>query len=204
LPEPSRRRRGAAWALIGAGGHAKALVEAIEATGGRVAVYVDARRSTWLDRPCIARDADLADLSLQIAIGFGAIDPAGLISRLAKLDALLDRGFLAPPLCHPAAHVSAGATLAPGVVVLAGAVVQPGARIGKGVIVNSGAIVEHDAAVGNGSHVAPGAIVLGDASVGRAVMVGAGAVVIQGSRVPDRGLVRATSLWLDKGARRKK
>jgi sugar O-acyltransferase (sialic acid O-acetyltransferase NeuD family) len=189
----SRKRR---WALVGAGGHAKALVEAIDDRGETVEVYVDAKTSGWLDLPRLATDEELLDRRLRLLIGFGATGPEGLVTRLAKLRSYIDRGFEAPPLVHRDATVSRGATLGAGTVVLAKAVVQPGAIVGAGVIVNTGAIVEHDARIDDGVHVAPGAIVLGGAHIGECAMIGAGAVVLQFAKVPAGRLVKVNTRWL--------
>jgi len=176
--------------LVGAGGHAKAIVEAIEAAGGSLRGYVDPCAAAWLDRPRYAADGD-APATGGAAIGVGGIDPDALARRLALLERYAARGFALPPVVHPAATVSRTAALGAGVVVLAGAVVQPDGVIGDGAIVNSRALVEHDCRIGRGAHVAPGAIVLGGCTVGECAMVGAGSVVLPGSEVPERATVRA-------------
>lgn len=181
--------------LVGAGGHAKAICEAISAAGGSVSAYVAPEPASWLTARHIAEDAAANPDDGEAVLGIGGVEPEALARRLALLDQYLERGFAASPVRHQAAQVSPSAVLEPGVVVLAGAVVQPGARIGRGAIINSNALVEHDSSIGAGSHVAPGAIVLGDCRVGDCCMIGAGAVVLQGARVPDRTLVRATRLF---------
>ena len=158
--------------LVGAGGHAKAVCEAIAEAGGRIEAYVARQPADWLDAPHIAHDDEAVPGSGTAVLGIGGVTPDQLDKRLGLLDAYLERGFGAAPVVHHAAHVSPSAELAPGAVVLAGAVVQPDARISRGVIVNSGALVEHDSAVGAGSHVAPGAIILGDCTVGDCCMIG--------------------------------
>ncbi len=177
--------------LVGAGGHAKALVEAVMAQGGRIVLYIDRSAAEWLDAPRETSDEAASPADGNLLLGLGGTDPKGLEQRLALLDRYLTRGFQADPLVHPAAWVSSSARLESGAVVLAGAVVQPNVRIGRGSIVNSGAIVEHDSTVGDGSHIAPGAIVLGGCDVGRCCMIGAGAVILPNAQVSDRSLVAA-------------
>lgn len=183
--------------LVGAGGHAKALVEALVAAGLAVTAYVDRADCTWLpglrryetDDSSKDHDAD------GFALGMGAVNPEGLARRLDLFRRYAARGWAAPAVVHPAATVSASAALGAGSQTLAGAVVQPGAAIGVAAIVNTGAIVEHDSLVGDGAHVAPGAIVLGGVRVGACAMIGAGAVVLQGASVPGGTLVPANTRY---------
>lgn len=184
------------WLLVGAGGHAKAIVETIRSQGGDIDAYVDERTVDWLAARRIPGDAEAIAASARppIAIGFGATSPNALRRRLALVRRYLDAGFSAPPVVHPVAFVSASARLESAVVVLGGAVVQPAASIGTGAIVNSRALVEHDSVIGAGAHVAPGAIVLGGCKVGDCAMLGAGSVLIQGGSLADFALVPAAAL----------
>jgi len=180
--------------LVGAGGHAKAIVEALEANGKTIAAYADPQTQNWIDaRRVDGDDAALALPKGEVVIGVGGMKGEDLARRLELLETYLDAGWNAIPLVHPSATVSKTANLAIGAIVLAGAIVQPGTRIGRGAIVNTGAIVEHDSVVGDGAHIGPGAIVLGGCSVGGTAMVGAGAVVLPlaeiaaGALVPSMG-----------------
>lgn len=177
--------------LVGAGGHAKALVEVIAMNGGTIAKYVDRVSAVWLDAPQETRDEAVEPAMGMMVLGIGGTKPDQLEKRLALFQGYLSRGFQAEPVVHPAAWVSRSAKLGAGSVVLAGAVVQPDARVGQSVIINTGAIIEHDSEIGDGSHVAPGAIVLGGARVGRCCMIGAGSVILALVHVPDRSLVPA-------------
>lgn len=177
--------------LIGAGGHAKAVAEAAEASIGDIVAYVDPRPADWLRIARLTTDADVKANGIPVVIGMGGVTAMQLKARLALLNSYLDRGHPAPAIVHPQAHVSPTARLDAGAIVLAGAVVQPGAVIGRGAIVNTRAVVEHDSTIGDGSHVAPGAIVLGGCRVGSCAMIGAGAVVLPAAAIDDEALVPA-------------
>jgi sugar O-acyltransferase (sialic acid O-acetyltransferase NeuD family) len=179
--------------LVGAGGHAKGVAEALALSGHPVAVYVDPKRADWLKAAHRTDDAAVTSAEGVLAMGVGGVAPANLKNRLALLDRYLARGFDAPPVIHPAAVVSGTARLAAGAIVLAGAIVQPDARIGRGALVNTGAVVEHDSVVEEGAHVGPGAIVLGGVTVGACCMIGAGAVVLPGAAVPAMTTVAAAT-----------
>lgn len=183
--------------LVGAGGHAKAVYEAVVATGDSVTAYADVRPAGWLAARHWVDDqaADREEPNTLVVIGIGGATPESLRSRLAVLERYVQKGRTAPTVMHRTACVSPAAVLGPGVTVLAGAVVQPSAEIGRGAIVNTRAVVEHDSTIGAGSHVAPGAVVLGDCVIGECVMIGAGAVVLPGSAVPDDTLIPALSRY---------
>jgi UDP-N-acetylbacillosamine N-acetyltransferase len=119
-----------------------------------------------------------------VALGFGN-DAA----RLALAESLLGEGLSLPYLVHPAASVSASATLGAGTVVAAGAIVGPGASLGRACIVNTGAIVEHDCRIDDGAHVGPGACMGGLVAVGRCAWIGVGASVRDRVRIAPRALV---------------
>jgi sugar O-acyltransferase (sialic acid O-acetyltransferase NeuD family) len=191
MAAPRRPLMGTACLLIGAGGHAKAVAEAAEASIGRVTAYVDPRAADWLKAAHLSTDCEVTASLIPIVMGMGGVTTAQLKARLALLDTYLGRKHPAPAVVHPQAHVSPVARLEAGAIVLAGAVVQPGAMIGRGAIVNTRAVVEHDSHIGEGSHVAPGAIVLGGCRVGRCAMIGAGAVVLPAAVVDDEALIPA-------------
>jgi sugar O-acyltransferase (sialic acid O-acetyltransferase NeuD family) len=185
------------YVLIGAGGHARAIVEGIDRSGGTVVAYVDPRESRWLSVRRISEQALSAEIAAGagIVIGIGGVTPESLEKRLSLLEGYRTSGMPAPAVVHPRAHVSSSAILEQGTIVLAGAVIQPGVMIHRGGIVNTGAIVEHDSEIGAGSHIAPGAIVLGGCRIGRCCMIGAGAVILPGTTVADRSLVAAATRY---------
>lgn len=181
--------------LIGAGGHAKLLVEMLATSGDRVTGYIDPKKSEWLNAKHLEETYPFEDRGIRIVMGLCGVTPAALERRLAMLGGWIDRGFDTPVLVHPSAVVSKTARIEPGAMVLAQAIVQPGAVIGRGVVVNTGAIVEHDSIIDAGVHVAPGAIVLGGVRVGSCSMIGAGSVVLVGTQVPAGTLVKAQSRY---------
>lgn len=183
--------------LVGAGGHAKAIVEALDAQGIALEAYVDRHEANWIATRRLDDDeAALAEGVLRpFVLGLGGTLPKALARRFALFKRYQTAGCPAPSIIHPASQVSPSAQIDDGSIILAGAVVQPGAVIESAAIVNTGAIVEHDSRLGAGSHLAPGAILLAAVSVGRCAMIGAGAVALPGSRVPDDCLVPAATRY---------
>ncbi|WIW95935.1 acetyltransferase [Altererythrobacter rubellus] len=173
------------YLVIGAGGHARVVADALIAGGGEVIAFIDREPGAeLLGRPVLSESRDLVEFdraAIQLAIGVGGtrggapgILRAGLIERLSR------EGWMIADVIHPAAAISPSARLGEGVQVLARAVVQPNALIGDGTIVNTAAVVEHDAIVGSHCHISIGAILSGGVTVGANSHIGAGACIREG------------------------
>lgn len=177
--------------VVGGGGHALVLVDALLLSGDSVLGVLDAEPSSKGRRLCgvpiIGDDSQLERFDRRTVTlingigGVGSPSALGLRQRLqVRLEAL---GWSFGSVRHPAATVSQHAQLEEGTQVLAGAVIQAAARVDRGVIVNTGAIVEHDVTIGAWAHIAPGAVLCGAVSVGDGSHVGAASVVRQGIRL---------------------
>jgi sugar O-acyltransferase (sialic acid O-acetyltransferase NeuD family) len=184
--------------IIGAGGHARMVVEIFRAMGlGTPQAVLDADSSRWggeLDGvPIVGGDDCLGELALKGArcfvVGVGATADNARRRRVFEMG--LAAGLQPLLLQHPTAIVSPRAAIAAGTQVFPGAIVNAGSLIGANVIVNSGAIVEHDCIIEDHAHVATGAVLTGTVSVGCGAHIGAGAVVRQRLRVGEWAVVGA-------------
>jgi sugar O-acyltransferase (sialic acid O-acetyltransferase NeuD family) len=190
--------------VVGAGGHGQVVAEALQASGRRVAGYVDrsvAAGTEIAGLPVLGDDAWLrTDGGYDLANGVGGTGAASVSGRRRALQERLEAaGFSFVPVRHPSAVISGGADIGPGVQLLARSVVQTGARIGAGAILNTGAIVEHGCRVGAFAHCATGAILCGDVTIGSDAHVGAGAVIRQGVTLEDGVVVGAGAVVLEPG-----
>lgn len=179
--------------VLGAGGHARVVVEALRASGRQVDGCLDPRADAasaglpilggdeWLSTP--------AAKGVEIAVGVGANPDTEPRRRLHLLAS--SRGAALCTVVAPGAWVSPTARLGEGCQVLTGAIVHAGATIGAGAVVNTGAVVEHDASVADHAFVSPRAVLCGAAAVGELAFVGAGAIVLPGVRVGRRAVVPA-------------
>jgi len=171
--------------LLGAGGHAAVVADALLASGGEIAGVVDPSYTPgdeWRyglrvlgDDQCIN---DYAVDEIALVNGLGVLP--GQNRRRALYQHWRGRGYAFTAVVHPAAIVGRQVTIGEGVQIMAGAVVNSGASLGPNTIINTRAVIEHDVAVGDHCHIAPGAVVCGDCRVQVDCFVGAGAVVIQG------------------------
>lgn len=179
--------------VVGAGGHGQVVADALLAAGATVLGFVEpgtVAGTLAAGLPVLGDDDWLAvDGGYDLANGLGGAGEAnGRGRRRAVQQRLEAAGFRFTGVRHPSALVSPGATIEPGVQLLARCVVQTGARIGAGSIINTGAIIEHGCRIGMFSHCATGAILCGDVSVGADSHIGAGAVIRQGV-VLENGVV---------------
>lgn len=182
--------------VIGAGGHAAVVADALLAAGREVLGFTDvdpARKGAMLcGRPVLGDDNVLAGRradGVVLVNGIGGVRSTEL--RRAVQSRLTANGWQFAGVHHPAAIVSPLARLASDVQVLAGAIVQVGAALGSGTIVNTAAVVEHDCVVGEFVHIAPRAVLCGDVRVGDESHIGAGAVVRQGLQLGPRTVAGA-------------
>ncbi len=178
--------------LVGAGGHARAIVEALTVARCPIESYVDPRPNDWLKARHLCSDAEAEALPVErFVLGVGGLAPEQLLKRLALFRNYRARGWMSHTVIHGSAVISKDSKFGEGCIILARAVIQPAVELGDAVIINTAAVIEHDSSVGTGTHVAPGAIILGGCKVGEACMIGAGALVLPGARVPDATLVPA-------------
>lgn len=188
---------------LGAGTHAKSLLEALRSTGEfDVVALVDDDRSRvgaeLLGCP-IRGPETLAELHTEgVADAFVGIGGVGSSkARKAAFSRLLEVEFRLPPIVHAAAHVSSFARVGQGCHVLAAAVVNADAELGDDVIVNTAAVVEHDCRIRSHVHIGPGALLGGLVTVEADAQVGMGAVVIQERTIGAGAFVAAGAVVIE-------
>jgi UDP-perosamine 4-acetyltransferase len=186
------------YVILGAGGHAAVLIDALLSAGAKPplgALCPDA--GLWgqkiLGAPILGDDDLLAELASgaakAFAVGVGSVGDTRLRRRLFELG--LRNGLKPLFIRHPTAIVAPSSTHGAGFQLLAGAIVGARATIGRNVLINTRAVVEHDCHLDDHVHVATGAILCGAARVGEGAHVGAGAVVNQGVAIGEGAIIGA-------------
>jgi len=177
--------------IIGAGGHAKVVVDALRRSGREILGLVDNDLEkvgeTVLGVPVIGGDDAIekytpADVNL--AIGLGPVR-----QRQALFSTFKKRGYAFANAIHPAAVVADSARIGEGAQIMAGAVIQPDAIIGDNVIINTRASVDHDCVIGDHVHIAPGATLAGGVWIGEGSMIGVGATLLENVRIGDNCVI---------------
>lgn len=178
-------------AIIGTGGHAKVVVDALLALGWKTSAIdfmtEDARAvggeffgqvirrlppETRIDRP------------VHVAIGSNAAR-----SRIAT--ALRANGTVLFTIIHPRAIVSASGRVGDGSFVAAGAIIGPGAVVGQGCVANHGSVIDHDCLVEDFVHVAPNSTLGGGVIAHANVLIGAGANILPRLTIGPNAIVGA-------------
>ncbi|MCW3151044.1 acetyltransferase [Achromobacter spanius] len=176
--------------IVGAGGHAKVVLDALLLMGGFTPSVMDdnpALNGTTLLQTNVCaplEESKAHDRYFHIAIGSNAVR-AELFARF------IAAGGKPLTITHPAACISAYAQIEAGAFIAAHAVVAPSARIGAGAIINHGAIIDHDCVVGPHTHIAPQASLAGGVHIGEQAMIGAGANILPGLKIDVRAIIGA-------------
>lgn len=185
--------------LIGAGGHARSVIDIVEQIGQhRIAGLIDRREllgSSCLGYPVIGCDDDLPELlreGMQAFITIGQIGAPGPRLRIYEQLRLLNASM--PSIISPTSLVSRHAWLGIGSLIGHAAIVHAGARIGDNVIINTRALIEHDVEIADHCHIATGALINGGTIIETGSFIGSGAILREGIRIGAGSFIGAGAL----------
>ncbi|MEP3428010.1 MAG: NeuD/PglB/VioB family sugar acetyltransferase [Hyphomicrobiales bacterium] len=177
--------------LIGAGGHAKVVYEAMIHAGyaeTEVTLRAD-RTQNFMGRSVVSPEfpENMHGLHAHVAIGDNSV-------RARLLRAAVKRGATLLRVIHPGAKLSPSTTIADGSFIACGAILAASVTVGTGVIVNHGSIIDHDCRIDHNTHIAPGAVMGGGVSIGQNVLLGANATILPGLDIGNDVLIGAGSV----------
>jgi sugar O-acyltransferase (sialic acid O-acetyltransferase NeuD family) len=174
--------------VIGAGGHSKVVISALQAAGIAIEAVYDDDPAKWGQK--------LLGVEVRgpIAALNGSSDRRGIIgvgdNRIRqKLSQELPLKWIS--VIHPFSCVHPTARIGEGSVIMAGAVIQPDAIVGRHCIVNTSASIDHDCRVGDFSSLGPGTNLSGGVQLGNRCMLGTGCAVLPGVCIEDNVTVGA-------------
>lgn len=186
--------------IIGAGGHAKNLIECIDLEKYTIAGILDKDDLHIHERingiEIIGNDREMEKYhkkGIECAIiGVGHIGNYQVRELLYQK--LKNAQFRLINAIHESSYISPSAMLGEGIVVMPGAAVNAEAHIGMNVILNTHAVVEHETIIGDNVHLAPGVVVAGGVCIGNNSFIGAGSTIIQGITIGTNAIVGAGSV----------
>ncbi len=189
--------------VIGASGHAKVVIDALERAGEHVVVgLIDARKpagTPWYGHTVLGDEAALAGLVDELELEGVIIGVGDNAVRAAVADQVSTEVPALPFVnaVHPSAQLAGGASLGMGVVVAAGAVLGPDTTVSDHAIVYTGASLDHDGALGRCASLAPGVVTGGDVRIGAHTAIAIGATVLHGRSIGPHTVVGAGSVVVD-------
>lgn len=178
--------------IIGAGGHAKVIIELLRGSGVTIAGLTDADSTprNVLGVPVLGDDGLLPILLSQgIRNAFVALGDNRL--RLDIGVGLQALGFHLVNAISPRATISPSARLGCGIAIMAGAVINAEAKIGDLVIINTGAGIDHETVLGAACHIGPGVAIAGGVRIGSSALLGIGSSVAPGRTVGEGAIIGA-------------
>ncbi|VAW70945.1 4-amino-6-deoxy-N-Acetyl-D-hexosaminyl-(Lipid carrier) acetyltrasferase, partial [hydrothermal vent metagenome] len=173
--------------ILGAGGHAKVLINMLNLVGRPIIGIVDPFREVGFllqDIKVLGDDNIISSYSsaeIELVNGIGALPDKNIRWLLA--DKHRKQGFKFATVIHPSAMVANDVSLGQGVQIMAGSIIQPSVSIGTDSIINTGTIVEHDCVIADKCHLGPGVVFSGAVKIGEETYIGTGTSVINGINI---------------------
>jgi sugar O-acyltransferase (sialic acid O-acetyltransferase NeuD family) len=188
-------------AILGAGGHARDVLDVLEACNEEAPVYdvlgfvVEAGHgevgAIVNGRPILGDFGWLATHAAEARL-IAAVGSPALRRRLVEAARARD-GRFAEPVVHPSAIRTKRITLGEGSVVGAGVTMTSLIRVGRHVQVNNGCTIAHDVVLGDYATLSPGARISGNVEIGEGAYVGTGASLIEKISVGPWSIIGAGS-----------
>lgn len=168
--------------LVGAGGHAGVVAEAVIATGDNrpiltrtiIGALDDDKQVGEMSHGMVVRGS-LNDLKKYMVPAIDIFLAIGSNEDRYRLFMELP-AFRTINIIHPTARVMTD-QIGLGTFIAAGAHVGPECRIGQGSIINTNASLDHNSFVGQFSSLAPGVVTGGWVTIGDRTMIGIGAMI---------------------------
>ncbi len=184
--------------VLGAGGHAKVLIEALRLLEREIIGITD---PAMLDSPeyfgvkVLGDDSQVFNYSsneVELVNGIGAM-PGNNLRRMLS-ESMEQRGYKFTEVIHPSAVIASDVEIGSGAQIMAGVVIQPSVSVGRSCIINTGVNLDHDCVIHDDCHLAPGVTLSGNIDIGKRTHIGTGASIIQGITVGKDCVIAAGSV----------
>jgi sugar O-acyltransferase (sialic acid O-acetyltransferase NeuD family) len=172
--------------VVGAGGHAKVVIDAAEAAGFEIAGVLGTAgdASEILGHPVSQDPEGVQADGFIVAIGDNALRSRFFAEYRAA-------GLAPSSVVHPSAILGTDVVIGDGTFIAAGVIVNTGARVGADTILNTGCTLDHDCIIGAHSHIGPQAALCGAVILGEGVLLGVGSCASPRSSVGEWSVVGA-------------
>jgi len=184
--------------VLGAGGHAKVITEALILSGREIIGLVSPDHevgSCILGFSVLGDDTKIFEYPIdevELVNGVGSL-PYNTLRWNLSTD-MRGRGYRFATIIHPSAIVSPDVKIDSGAQIMAGVVIQTGCMIGRDVIINTGALIDHDSVIEESCHLAPGTVCSGGVFIEKNTHIGTGSTIIQNVNIGQNSVVAAGSI----------
>lgn len=181
--------------VLGAGGHAKVVIEILHAAGYQVSYCVgdDDSPNECMGIPVLKGDEQLFRLyDAGYSLVFPAIGSNTIRERAATC--AIEIGYELVNAISPYAIVSQSLVLGRGVAIMSGVVINAECKIDDLAIINTGVTVDHDCHIGFCVHIAPQCALAGNVKVGKRAFLGIGTTVIPDIIIGNNAITGAGSV----------
>ncbi|MEF9945173.1 MAG: acetyltransferase [Lachnospiraceae bacterium] len=190
--------------IVGAGGHAKVIIEAINQQRYQICGLLD-KDDQYLGEDILGVKIIGQDSDAEAFYNEGITNAVIAVGHIGNFEIrerafhrLKQIGFQMINVIHPKSCVSKSVIMGEGNVIMPGAVINAASILGNNNIVNTGAIIEHDVVLGDNVHLAPGTTTCGMVRIGNNTLIGAGTTIIQEIVIGSGVIVGAGSTVLQK------
>jgi UDP-N-acetylbacillosamine N-acetyltransferase len=175
--------------VIGAGGHARPIVQLLSHLGFSIGGIYDRSFNPEVEEKILQIEVKGVFPSVsdqrKLVLAVGSND---LRKELFEHHGNL---VLEDSLVHPAAFIEPSVHLGSSNIIFAKSYLSSMSQVGDNTIVNAGAIIEHESFVGSHCHISVGVLVCGRVSIGDNCFIGAGAVIRDKVSICDNVLLGA-------------
>jgi sugar O-acyltransferase (sialic acid O-acetyltransferase NeuD family) len=182
--------------LVGDGGHAKIIVDILEASSNYNIIGVTSinkNNNEFLGYPILGNDSILHEYFNKginkVALGLGGYRNNNLRIKMYKLVKKI--GFEVVSAVHPHAIISKSVKLGEGNAIFAGAIINPEVRIGNNVIIATGASIDHETVIKDHALISAGVTIGGYVEIEEGVICALGSNVISGIKIGKNALIAA-------------
>jgi UDP-perosamine 4-acetyltransferase len=189
--------------LVGSGGHAKVVLDILEAMENWDIVGVTIEKPdsaiTFCGYPILGDDRVLSDL-LDEGVTTAAIGVGGFTNNLLRkniFNNLISLGFKVATLIHPSVMIARDVLIGEGSVFFGGVVINPGVRVGRNVVVATGSTVDHETQIEDDVLISAGVTVGAMVKIEKGALLAIGSTVVSGRNIGKNSLVAAGAVVVE-------
>jgi len=179
--------------LIGAGGHARVVIDTLEEAGISIdTIWDDNLKLNLLGKYSVKHNV----LDYTAEEGDEFIVAIGNNKIRHQLVRALEKSKFGQAI-HPKSYISKHSIIGSGTVVMANCTVNVDCHIGQHVILNTNSSVDHDCKLGDFVHISPNAALAGNVTVGEGTHIGIGASIIQNINIGKWAVIGAGAVIIN-------